>query len=301
MTVMSEAQRLRSPNGLWYPKKNRTSPSSPVKHHQPLPATSSSPSSSWLSPRNILLALLLIALLAALNQDQVAAGVSAFKSAGKSFLTWSEAAAKAAGSVTLLGVSVPLGPVVIMLSYMTACVFMLPLFGFHSISGYLYGTVPGALLVTFSQTIGATCCFYIARLVAHRYLSSYLHRKWGQKYVAIDQAITHDSFKIVLMMRLSPVIPFGLTNYVAGCSQVPVGRFAAGTWLGLCPGTTFYVFMGHLMRLIEENSMSEEEKEAQAGWKLYVIGFGLVATACLLYLASKKATKVLAEAGFKDA
>lgn len=244
--------------------------------------------------------ILLLVVTALLNRSFLTSCVDGFKAGAKGFLDWSERAAKQAGSLSLLGVSVPLGPLVIMLSYVTACVFVLPLFGFHSVSGYLYGTIPGALLVTVSQTIGATCCFYVARLLANKYLTRYLHNKLGKKYTAIDNAITQDSFKIVLMMRLSPVLPFGLTNYVAGCSQVPVGKFALATWLGLCPGTTFYVFMGSLVRMIDENQMSEEERDAQAGWRVYLVGFGVVATVYLLYMASQKATKVLAEAGFKD-
>eukprot|EP00658_Telonema_sp_P-2_P040642 TRINITY_DN29059_c0_g1_i4.p1 TRINITY_DN29059_c0_g1~~TRINITY_DN29059_c0_g1_i4.p1 ORF type:complete len:328 (+),score=73.26 TRINITY_DN29059_c0_g1_i4:147-986(+) len=246
------------------------------------------------------LVVLTIVVLVVLNQEAVLAGVAWGQTMAKRFLQWSEGAAMQAGSVLVLGFSVPLGPGVIMFSYVVACIFMLPLFGIHSVSGYLYGTIPGALLVTISQTVGACCVFFISRFIAHNYLTRYLQRKWGRKYDAIDDAITQDSFKIVLMMRLSPVIPFGLTNYVAGCSKVPLGKFAAGTWLGLCPGTTFYVFMGSLVRMIEENTMSNEEKEAQAGWKFYIVGGGLATTAYLLYVASQKATKVLGDAGFRD-
>ena len=71
-----------------------------------------------------------------------------------------------------------------------------------------------------SQTLGACCCFYLSRYLFRGYLSRYLQNKWGKKYNAIDDALAEDSFKIVLMMRLSPVIPFGLTNYVAGCGKV---------------------------------------------------------------------------------
>lgn len=236
----------------------------------------------------------------ALNWGSVLVWVSSAKEILQGFLAWAESMAKRAGSVSVLGITIPIGPLFIVIGYVVACVFMLPIFGFHSVSGYLYGTLPGALLVTMSQTLGACCCFYISRYLFRGYLSRYLQNKWGKKYNAIDDALTEDSFKIVLMMRLSPVIPFGLTNYVAGCGKVPVGKFALGTWLGLCPGTTFYVFLGHLMRLIDEGQMTQEEKDSQGAWKLYIVGGGLLATAKLLHLASKKATQVLADAGFKN-
>ena len=49
-----------------------------------------------------------------------------------------------------------------------------------------------------------------------------MERKYGNKYHAIDKAISKDGFKVVLLMRLSPVIPFSMTNYVAGMKKMNV-------------------------------------------------------------------------------
>jgi len=242
----------------------------------------------------------MLLLLAVFHRDLLLEYAASAKQLVLDGLKMSEQYAKDVGATTVLGIRVPLGPAVIMGMYVVSCILLLPLFGFHSVSGYLYGTIPGALLVTASQTLGASCCFYLARWIAGRPLKAWLERRWGKKYQAIETAIEQDAFKIMLMMRLSPVIPFALTNYVAGCSKVPIGKFAAGTWLGIAPGTTFYVGLGHVMRLIEENQMSEEDREGIGKYKIFIVGGGLVATAKLLHLASQRATKVLEEAGFQD-
>merc|ERR1711865_178244 len=290
----------KSPNGLWYPGPGRHR--SPVRSaiSEPL-ASSKSVSSCWGRYRTLLLLLvLMLLLLAVFHRDLLLEYAASAKQLVLDGLKMSEQYAKDVGATTVLGIRVPLGPAVIMGMYVVSCILLLPLFGFHSVSGYLYGTIPGALLVTASQTLGASCCLYLARWIAGRPLKAWLERRWGKKYQAIETAIEQDAFKIMLMMRLSPVIPFALSNYVAGCSKVPIGKFAAGTWLGIAPGTTFYVGLGHVMRLIEENQMSEEDREGIGKYKIFIVGGGLVATAKLLHLASQRATKVLEEAGFQD-
>jgi len=286
----------QSPNGLYYPgAARRRSPIRPSTK-----ATPPKPASIWARYSWLWLLLLVLLLLAVLNRDQLVGYLASAKQLVLNGLKASEQYAKDVGHTTVFGINIPLGPVVIMCMYIVSCILLLPLFGFHSVSGYLFGTLPGALLVTASQTAGATCCFYLARWIAGKPLKRWLENKWGKKYQAIEAAIERDAFKIMLMMRLSPVIPFSLTNYVAGCSKIPVGKFVAGTWLGIAPGTTFYVGLGHVMRMVEENQMTEDDREGFGKYKMWIVGGGLVATGKLLHLASERATKVLEEAGFHD-
>ena len=65
-----------------------------------------------------------------------------------------EAAVKAAGW---------LAPVYFLGLYTASSVFCLPLLGFHTVAGYTYGTLRGALLVSICQTVGAGFSMLFAR------------------------------------------------------------------------------------------------------------------------------------------
>ena len=57
--------------------------------------------------------------------------------------------------------------------------------------------------------------------------------EWWQ---AVEHAIEHEGWKIVLLLRLTPLVPFNLLNYALACTAV---RFWDYTWassVGVLPG-----------------------------------------------------------------
>ena len=68
--------------------------------------------------------------------------------------------------------------------------------------------------------------------------------KGNKKFAAIDRAIGKDSFKVVLLLRLSPLLPLALSNYLYGLTSVSLGPYVLGSWLGMLPGTLAYVTAG---------------------------------------------------------
>ena len=69
-----------------------------------------------------------------------------------------------------------------------------------------------------SATIAASISFFIGRTFL---------RSWAQKFIAgspkwraIDKAIAKEGFKVVLLLRLSPLLPFAISNYIYGVTSV---------------------------------------------------------------------------------
>lgn len=52
--------------------------------------------------------------------------------------------------------------------------------------------------------------------------------KSNKKYMAIDKAIGEDSFRVVLLLRLSPLLPFSIGNYIYGITSVKVVPYVIG-------------------------------------------------------------------------
>lgn len=50
--------------------------------------------------------------------------------------------------------------------------------------------------------------------------------------------------QVVLLLRLSPLLPLSLSNYLYGLTSVDFVPYVLGSWLGQLPGTFAYVSAG---------------------------------------------------------
>mmetsp|Transcript_4496 Transcript_4496/g.5211 ORF Transcript_4496/g.5211 Transcript_4496/m.5211 type:complete len:246 (+) Transcript_4496:139-876(+) len=185
------------------------------------------------------------------------------------------------------------GPVIIFCIYMVTTVFMLPLWGFHMTCGYVYGTFWAALLIATTQALCAGAAFSTSRYLVGPYIRNSLEKRYGRKFTAIDKAVGEDGLRITLLLRLSPIIPFGINNYLCGCTGMKVSEFVIGTWLGVLPGTTAYCNMGSMGKQVLAQGTTTLQK--------IVMGLGLVAALLVIKLLSDLATKALKDAGIGDA
>lgn len=64
------------------------------------------------------------------------------------------------------------------------------------------------------------------------------------KFQALDKAIAKEGFKVILLLRLSPIFPFALSSYLYGATSVDFFEYMMGTLIGFFPGTLAYVYGG---------------------------------------------------------
>ena len=95
------------------------------------------------------------------------------------------------------------------------------------------------------------------------------------------------SISAVLLMRLSPLVPFNLQNYLFGVTDVDFKRYLAATFVGIMPGSLLYVYVG---------SLGQQSGGGTTG-KWIFFALGLIATAITVVLITRKAKARLAEAG----
>jgi uncharacterized membrane protein YdjX (TVP38/TMEM64 family) len=113
-------------------------------------------------------------------------------------------------------------------------------------AGAIFGVVPGTAVVSASATLAATAAFLIARYAARDRVQAYAAR--SPRFAAVDRAIGKDGFKVVTLLRLSPLLPLAASSYLYGLTSVDLGAYVAGSWLGMLPGTVAYVAAGHYGR-----------------------------------------------------
>ena len=66
----------------------------------------------------------------------------------------------------------------------------------------------------------------------------------NKQFKVIDKAIGKQGFKVVTLLRLSPLLPLALSNYFYGLTSVDLPSYVGASWLGMLPGTIAYVTAG---------------------------------------------------------
>src|SRR5206468_2150624 len=153
-------------------------------------------------------------------------------------------------------------------------------------AGAVFGVVLGSVYVSISATLGATAAFLAGRYLARDAIA----RKIGknEKFAAIDRAVADEGWKIVLLTRLSPVLPFILLNYAFGLTRVKLSHYVLASWIGMMPGTVMYVYLGSLV-----NISSGHRQRTTGEWILYSVG--LLATVVVTVFVTRLARKALAK------
>ena len=153
-------------------------------------------------------------------------------------------------------------------------------------AGLLFGLVKGALTVLASATLAAALAFLAARHLARRRVE-----RWAQKsprFDAIDAAIREQGWKVVALLRLSPLVPFSLSNYLYGLTAVRFWPYVAASAAGMIPGTLLYVSLGAAGR-----AAAAGQGRSPLEWAL--LGLGLAATAAATILVGRAARRELGQ------
>lgn len=112
--------------------------------------------------------------------------------------------------------------------------------------GYVWGPLEGTIVAL----IAATCGGLVNYAVAH-YLLGRHFRAWAQRSPlarSVSNTINLRGFRIVLGLRMSPIMPFGLLSYLSGISTLSPLRYAIAVTLGGIPWTTVWAMVGAMMR-----------------------------------------------------
>lgn len=182
------------------------------------------------------------------------------------------------------------GPVVFILGYAVATVAFVPGLILTLAAGVLFGLVRGTIYTLIGATLGSSAAFLIARYVARRPIEKKI--AGNPRFAAIDRAVGREGFKIVALLRLSPVFPFNLLNYSLGLTRVPFLSYLAAS-IAMLPGTLLYVYYGKAAGSLAALS-AEGGVQVEKGTEYWVtLGLGLAATVVVTTIITRLAGKAL--------
>lgn len=182
----------------------------------------------------------------------------------------------------------PWGPAIFVALYVVATVLLLPAFVLTLGAGAVYGVIQGSLLVSIGATLGATFAFFIGRYLARDWVSKRIDG--NATFMALDEAVGQEGWKIVGLTRLSPALPFVLQNYAYGLTRVTPRDYILASWIGMTPGILMYAYLGSLAGDLATLGASGRVR-TPAEWALYVVG--LLATVAVTVYVTRLARAAL--------
>jgi uncharacterized membrane protein YdjX (TVP38/TMEM64 family) len=190
----------------------------------------------------------------------------------------------------------PWGPVVFIIAYALACIVLVPASVLTLAAGAIFGLVKGTSLVFVAATLGSVVAFLISRHVARGMVERRIAS--DRRFRAIDRAIGESGFKIVALLRLSPIVPFSFLNYALGLTQVRFADYLMAS-VAMLPGTILYVYYG---KLAGDLAAWVGGAPRQPRGPLYYVVFaiGLLATIVVTALLARLARRSLPAASSID-
>lgn len=183
------------------------------------------------------------------------------------------------------------GPFVMAAAYVPLTLVALPSSILTLGGGYLFGLPVGFAADSVGSTVGATIAFLIGKTVGRAYVVSKL-REFPQ-FQAITTAISKSGFKIVLLLRLVPILPFSVLNYVLSVTPISLTSYVLASWIGTMPVTFAFVYIGTTIKDISEIG-SPGSASSSAQW--WLVAGGLAVTIFATIMVTRVAKDALQKA-----
>ena len=185
------------------------------------------------------------------------------------------------------------GLVVLAAAYVpSALVAFPPAFLLTIAAGALYEVVPATIAISLGSTFAATCAFLLGRTLARGWVEARMEKQ--PLFKALDTAVAESGFKIVLLTRLSPLLPYFLLNYAYGITKVRLRDFVLASWIGMLPGTLLYVYIGATVGSAAALAGGTAPEAGLAGRVFWWVGLG--ATVLVTFLVTRQARRALQQA-----
>ncbi len=182
----------------------------------------------------------------------------------------------------------PVGALVFVPLYALWVTLLLPGVWASMLAGALYGPWWGSLVVFVGACLGAEAAFLLGRT----WLRDWARRRLSAvpKLQAVEQAVSREGLKLVLLTRLSPAFPFSLLNLAYGLSEVSWRDYSIGL-IAILPGTILFCGLGALAGDVARFGEVLSGQADAGTWALRVVG--VLATVASVWLVGRAAQRAL--------
>jgi uncharacterized membrane protein YdjX (TVP38/TMEM64 family) len=183
------------------------------------------------------------------------------------------------------------GPIAYGAIYVIGALSGVPSWTLSIASGAIFGAFGGTLVSAIGGALAAAIGFAIARRFGRGWIESFARRR--RAFRVIDHAVREGDWRVVALLRLSPIIPYVISNYVFGLTAVRFWPYVVAGLVVTLPGKAFYAILGEMGRSGMEAATGAPPIRA-IEWVLLAIG--LAATAALVTYLGRLARRTLSVA-----
>jgi len=164
-----------------------------------------------------------------------------------------------------------LGSVSVFILFFISTAFFVPGAIISTIAGgFFFGIVMGTIYVNIGSTIGATLAFLSARYL----LGNWIQHRYAKQLIIFNEEIARHGSNYLIVLRIIPVLPFFIVNYLSGMTKISTKKFVLITSLSMIPGSVVYTFAGQELGTLRSPEDAFSFK--------FLIAFGLLALFALL-------------------
>ncbi len=147
----------------------------------------------------------------------------------------------------------PFAPILFIGIYALAVTMLIPALALTLLGGTLFGFWWGLIYVIIASNIGCHMSYFLARALGRDFVMKFI--KEGS---FIDSATTkakENGFIFMMYVRLIPLFPFGVVNYLSGIVNIKYRDYALATFIGMIPGSAVYTYLGYSASSIQDNPL----------------------------------------------
>ncbi|GFR42230.1 hypothetical protein Agub_g3123 [Astrephomene gubernaculifera] len=140
----------------------------------------------------------------------------------------------------------PLGSLhLFLLFHIVAVVLLFPAMVLQAITGALYGLYAGLLVSWLASSVGQALAFLLGRYLFRASVKAYMLQR-VPNFPQIEAAIKKEGWKLMCLLRLSPILPYNILNYAAALTPISFISYSLSSAAAIIPWTCLYVYLGTL-------------------------------------------------------
>ncbi|MDW7662553.1 MAG: TVP38/TMEM64 family protein [Bacillota bacterium] len=136
----------------------------------------------------------------------------------------------------------PIAPFIYIGFYILGVIFAFPGLPLTVLSGAMFGFGVGTLVTVIGSNLGIQITFLISRYFGGE-LMPFIIRRYPY-FKEMDQRLNRNGFRVMVTLRLLPIIPFNAINYLSGLTSVAYKDYTMGNLIGMLPASMLYVYFG---------------------------------------------------------
>lgn len=113
------------------------------------------------------------------------------------------------------------------------------------VSGAVYGFGMGLIISWAATTLAQSFAFLLGRYLFRASVKSYMLTTFPN-FAAMDAAMKKEGWKLIALLRLSPVLPYNVLNYAAALTPISFLSYSVSSAVAIVPWTVLYVYLGTL-------------------------------------------------------